>query len=91
MRYPYNNDPSRELQVYPNPAEESVSVSGLKANEEYKVLVLNSLGMTVLPETTAQSNLLGEIPIEIGELRAGLYFIQVKGQSTSMTAKFVKQ
>lgn len=91
MRYPNGTDPSTELVVYPNPAEESVSVSGLKANEEYKVLVLNSLGMTVLPETTAQSNLLGEIPIEIGELRAGLYFIQVKGQSTSMTAKFVKQ
>lgn len=91
MRYPNGTDPSTELVVYPNPAEESVSVIGLKANEEYKVLVLNSLGMVVLPETVAQSNLLGEIPIETGELRSGLYFIQVKGQSTSMTAKFVKQ
>ena len=91
MRYPYNSNPSTELQVYPNPAEEAVFVVGLKPHEEFKVLVLNSLGMVVLPETAAQANLLGEIQIEIGELHAGLYFIQVKGQSTSMTAKFVKQ
>ena len=91
MRYPNDINPSIELQVYPNPAEDGVFVVGLKANEDYKVLVLNSLGATVMPEMAVQSNLLGEIPIEIGELRAGLYFIQVKGQSTSMTAKFVKQ
>ena len=91
MRYPNDINPSIELQVYPNPAEELVSVGRLKANEEYKVLVLNSLGAMVIPEMAVQSNLLGELSIAVEELRSGLYFIQVKGQSTSMTAKFVKQ
>jgi hypothetical protein len=91
VRYPNKANPSTELQVYPNPAEEMAFVGGLMANEEYKVLILNSLGAIVIPEMTVPSNLLGELPIAVDELCAGLYFIQVKGQSTSMTAKFVKQ
>ena len=91
MWYPNNGNPTAELLVYPNPADEKVVVGGLKANEEYKVLVLNSLGMTVIPEAKVSSNLLGELSIALSELRSGLYFILVKGSSTSMTAKFVKQ
>jgi hypothetical protein len=91
MRHSVDVDSPSDLLVYPNPAEERVSVGGLKINEEYKVCVLNGLGMMVLPETTAQTNLLGEISLPVNELRAGLYFIQVKGQSTSVTTKFVKR
>ena len=91
MRRSVDVDSPSDLLVYPNPAEERVSVGGLKINEEYKVCVLNGLGMMVLPETTAQTNLLGEISLPVNELRAGLYFIQVKGQSTSVTTKFVKR
>ncbi len=91
MRYPNNGNPTTELLVYPNPADEKVIVGGLKANEEYKVLVLNSLGMTVIPDTKISSNLLGELSIAVYGLRSGMYFVQVLGSSISMTAKFVKQ
>ena len=80
-----------EVLVYPNPVEETVFVGNLEANEEYKVSVLNGLGLAVLPEVTMQSNLLGEISIPVRELQAGLYIVQVKGSLFSLTAKFVKQ
>ena len=80
-----------EVRVYPNPVEETVFVGNLEANEEYKVSVLNGLGLAVLPEVTMQSNLLGEISIPVRELQAGLYIVQVKGSLFSLTAKFVKQ
>ncbi len=77
--------------VYPNPAEALVLVGGLKANEEYKVFISDGMGVTALPEMTVRSNLLGEIPIAVDNLRAGLYFVQLRDGSGSMTAKFVKQ
>ena len=80
-----------EVRVYPNPVEETVFVGNLEVNEEYKVSVLNGLGLAVLPEVTMQSNLLGEISIPVRELQAGLYIVQVKGSLFSLTAKFVKQ
>jgi hypothetical protein len=80
-----------EVRVYPNPVEETVFVGNLEVNEEYKVSVLNGLGLAVLPEVTMQSNLLGEISIPVRELQAGLYIVQVKGSLFSLTAQFVKQ
>ena len=79
------------LQVYPNPAETSVTVNGLDGNADYSVTVLNSMGMTVLPEAQLSSNLLGELPVSVSMLSAGIYFIQVKDSTGTMMAKFVKQ
>ena len=91
MRHQNGNPLSTTLQVYPNPAEDLVTANGLNSNTTYNVTVLNSLGMTVLPETQLSSNLLGELPISVSALSAGIYFIQVKGATETMMAKFVKQ
>jgi hypothetical protein len=79
------------LRVYPNPAEESIVISGLKANTEYKVVVQNSLGMMVLPEMQMCSNLLGECSVSLADLPTGIYFMSVKGDSEYRKAKFVKR
>lgn len=91
MSYPNPVQSPTELQVYPNPAKETVALIGLSGNTTYSITVLNSLGMTVLHETQLSSNLLGELPISVGTLPSGVYFIQVKGISGTMMAKFVKQ
>ena len=91
MRHQSNGLLPTTLQVYPNPAETLVTVMGLNGNAAYSVTVLNSMGMTVLPETLMDSDLLGELPVPVGTLSAGIYFIQVKGTSGTMMAKFVKQ
>ena len=79
------------LQVYPNPAEDLVTINGLDVNSTYSISVTNSLGVTVLAETQLISNILGELPISVGMLSEGIYFIQVKGTERMMMAKFVKR
>jgi hypothetical protein len=79
------------LSVYPNPAEDRIVVCGLKANAEYRVMIQNSLGMTVCPEWQVRSNLLGECMISVTDLPMGIYFIQVNTDSGCMKAKFVKR
>ena len=79
------------LSVYPNPADERVVVSGLKANVAYKIVVQNSLGMMVLPELQGQSNLFGECEISVADLSTGVYFIQMKDDAGNMKAKFIKR
>jgi hypothetical protein len=91
MRYQSDLPLPTELKVYPNPAEETVVVSGLSGNTTYSFTVLNSLGMTVLPEAQVSSDLLGELPISVGKLSSGIYFIQVRGNKGTMMAKFVKR
>ena len=91
MRHQSNDLLSATLQVYPNPAETLVTVNSLDSNMTYSVVVLNSLGMTVMPETQLSSNLLGELPISVDALSSGIYFIQVKGSEGTMMAKFVKR
>lgn len=91
MRHQDNSLFTKELQVYPNPAEDLIMVNGLNINAVYSVTVLNSLGMKVLPEIQMSSNLLGELPISVSTLSAGIYFIQMKGITGTMMVKFVKQ
>jgi hypothetical protein len=91
MRYQSDLPLPTELKVYPNPAEETVVVSGLSSNTTYSITVLNSLSMTVLPETQMSSDLLGELPISVNRLSSGIYFIQVISNKGTMMAKFVKR
>jgi hypothetical protein len=79
------------LCLYPNPTEKELFVGGLKENEMYQVAISNGLGVCVMPEVKVKTNLLGEFDIKVDELQAGVYFIQVKGASESVVAKFVKQ
>ena len=88
--YKHDENVPATLSVYPNPAEERLVVSGLKANTDYKVVVQNSLGMLVLPELQVQSNLLGECEISVADLSTGIYFIQMKDDAGNMKTKFVK-
>ena len=80
-----------DLQVYPNPAKEMIVVRGLSGDTSFYITVLNSLSMTVLPETRVSSNLLGEFSISVDKLPSGIYFIQVKDATGTMMAKFIKQ
>ena len=80
-----------EVRLYPNPAEKELLVGGLKGNETYQVMVLNALGMKVMPEQKLQTNMLGEFGVTVAELPAGIYFIQVMGAVENAVGKFVKQ
>jgi hypothetical protein len=91
MRYEGPVSEKIALCLYPNPTEKELFVGGLKENEMYQVAISNGLGVCVMPEVKVKTNLLGEFDIKVDELQAGVYFIQVKGASESVVAKFVKQ
>ena len=82
---------SSKLNLYPNPVDTELVVDGLKGNTDYQVTVMNLLGMTVMPISTTHTNVLGELPMTVGELPAGVYFILVNDGTGPIMAKFMKR
>ena len=80
-----------ELNVFPNPAEDRITISGLKANTNVQISIQNSLGLTLLAENKAVTNLLDELTLTLPDLPSGVYFIHVESSSGSVMAKFVKR
>lgn len=91
MRNQKNEWMDGDLYVYPNPIETELTAGGLQSNTEYEVSVTNALGVAVMPIIKVQTNLLGELSMEVQALPAGLYLLRVSNPSTSVMAKFVKQ
>ena len=88
--YPSNVD-EMELSLFPNPAEDKITICGLKSKTDVQVFIQNSLGFTLWAENKAVTNLLGELTLTVADLPAGIYFVRVKSASGSVTAKFVKR
>lgn len=91
MRPHDTQEAQREISVFPNPAEEMITLGGLKEHAEYEVCVMNSLGVTLLNERKMQSNLLGECVIAVDDLPAGVYVVRLSNASETLMVKFVKQ
>ena len=89
-RYQSQENASAELNVYPNPADDMITVGGLKSLADYRVVVMNSLGMVVLADAQVRTDLLGELSLSVCELPSGLYFIRLENVNGGLTAKFVK-
>src|SRR5699024_6331861 len=65
------NHHKKALTVYPNPAREKINISGLNGNEK---LVLYNLNGQKVHSWKAEGETL---PLEIGFLEDGLYFLDV--------------
>ena len=81
----------REISVFPNPAEDKITLGGLKEQTEYEVCVLNNLGVTLLNERKMQTNLLGECVIVVDELPVGVYVVRMTNATETLMMKFVKR
>jgi hypothetical protein len=66
-----------EIKVYPNPAQEYLTISGIEAGTE--VSIINESGRVVL-----KSRINPKQPIAIGGLRAGLYNVLAGGVSKKL-------
>lgn len=78
--------PSSDINVYPNPAQENITISGLVVGDE--IVVYNVLGQQVRT-VTAQAHL-EVVPME--DLVDGTYYVQVSGKAgRSTTHKIVKR
>ncbi len=77
------------LKVYPNPAATTLQVVGLPANELLHITVTDQLGRIFMQHWfTHPSN---QAQINIAELPAGIYYLQVQGAQTLHGARFVRE
>ncbi len=72
----------RTIRLYPNPAGNFLNISGI----EGKITIHNALGQKVMVVESV-----GEQPIDVSGLSAGVYMVQAYGGDRPMTAKFIKQ
>lgn len=75
----------KELSVYPNPADQSISFV-LPKKEQYKVQVITLTGKIMLEDEFNSS----EINLNISSIESGLYFLKVIGSNVYL-ARFVKE
>jgi hypothetical protein len=76
------NTGSADVLITPNPASETICISGLKSSS--KIIIINSLGIKVSIIERASS----EKPITISALKSGLYTAVINGRET---IRFVKE
>jgi hypothetical protein len=73
------------LKVYPNPADDQLTIAGIEGEAQITVLSLD--GRVVMQQQWAA----GMNTISVSELAPGSYFVQVQDQSGVRTEPFVKQ
>jgi hypothetical protein len=81
-----SNNMDHLIQIYPNPANNHIYITGAQITE---VRIYNILGMLVKEQQF--SNSFTEYNIDIQNLTNGIYTVQIKTASSYITKKFVKQ
>ncbi|HEX7414641.1 MAG TPA: T9SS type A sorting domain-containing protein, partial [Bacteroidia bacterium] len=81
-----NNNES-ELNMYPNPFNDAVTIHIKNAGETVSVKITNQLGQVVLENVAYQTN---EMNLNLNELSTGVYFISVSSGNNHYTQKLIK-
>ncbi|MBO9571670.1 MAG: T9SS type A sorting domain-containing protein [Chitinophagaceae bacterium] len=77
-------DATSEIKLFPNPAEDRISFTGIKANAT--VTITSNTGAVVKHKQALANN-----TIDISDLKPGLYFISFFDGDKKMIAKFIKR
>ncbi|PIB34631.1 hypothetical protein BFP72_04005 [Reichenbachiella sp. 5M10] len=73
---------SQELQSYPNPFDNSLTISGMPSDEELSIAIFDQMGKTVYRD---RLQTIGQkINVNTAALRSGLYFVQVQTESSKV-------
>lgn len=89
---PNSPDPIKQVQVYPNPAIEFLSLKfEAPQAKKIKLTVHNILGNTLEVETEIVDEY--EIKVKVKELATGYYFVSVRDEQANLrgTYKFLKR
>ena len=91
LRNGKNPIPSEQLIVYPNPAQEVISLSisdGMVPYEGYRVVIYNVQGEGVQRFDQLRTS---EVELDIAPLSPGIYWVEVEGMTTkSLKGRFLK-
>ncbi|PVW15257.1 T9SS type A sorting domain-containing protein [Marixanthomonas spongiae] len=81
-----NENQGLDFNLYPNPANDYVTVNLQSTGETYQVEIVDMLGKTVLTSEVTNNG-----RIQVSALAAGNYFVKLTSAETSGVVKFVKQ
>ncbi len=77
---------AEKIKVFPNPASNQLSVANIQNNQSLKVVDL--LGNTLFIKALDKNQ--GEITLDISQLKSGVYFLLICGESAAQSFKFIK-
>ncbi|MGN6568668.1 MAG: T9SS type A sorting domain-containing protein [Flavipsychrobacter sp.] len=80
---------NNKLQIIPNPAHSSITLSYGKQNGDVQIHILSMTGQVVYSTHANGNN--GHCIIPIDNLSAGAYIAELKGANIHLTAKFIKE
>ena len=87
---PFNIDENftKEINVYPNPAKDFISINFQESLEKYMVNIFAIDGKTLLKSISGEGNAIINIPLN--DLSNGVYIIHLKSDNYSKSYKFIK-
>ena len=75
---------SLDFEVYPNPVSEYLMIEKVALPEIYELMILDISGHTILRAEKADK-------VDVSDLPAGVYFINILSDGHSVTRKFIKE
>lgn len=83
-----NGSNDQNVQLYPNPTrgEINLALNGLSANT-YRLQVVNALGQAVYQQSLTHDGGNRSLPLNLNNLPAGIYQVQLSGGTTTITRK----
>lgn len=81
----YENADFPGLKIFPNPANEFVTVQGITSSSD--ISLINTLGQEVFHQVSASGN----PELQLGQLAPGIYYIRVQSGDKTVVRKLVKQ
>jgi hypothetical protein len=82
-----NRGVGASLKLYPNPATGFAEVDGLDAYTGSTITLIDNAGKRISQASVTGSNYL----LNVNQLAAGTYYVQVISNKTTTTLKFIKQ
>jgi len=79
------------LVIYPNPANESITIRLLKNHPALGLMITNGSGQVVYRASLAADRLRSLLTLDLRQLAAGFYQLTLRGNGTDVTLKFIKQ
>jgi len=83
-----DTEPRLEIEVYPNPVEDTVTISGVKTANQIVICDLQGKQFMVIDTPKIDSN---QIRINLRHLNPGLYVMKISMHATSKTFKLLKR
>ena len=87
-----DNSKENKFKVYPNPAGESLSISGFSSTNEVKeICIYNMLGEKLISQTFSDEDQKNDYTIDIHFIPSGCYYLVITLEKKTIPLKFLKQ